>query len=147
MLLAGGASAIFHRRRSQAEAAYEDTTSNRLKQLVGHKAVDDYVTPSMVVGMGTGSTCFHSIERLAEHIRNGDLFDITVIPCSETARKQCIARGIACKTLADVDKIDITIDGADEVDLSLNLVKGGSGSLLRSTRCLSLYFFNIVSYP
>lgn len=115
----------------RTEAAYEDTTSNRLKQIVGYKAVDDYVLPGHVVGMGTGSTCFYSIERVAEHLRNGDLSDITVVPCSELSRKQCIARGITCKTLDDVAKIDVTIDGADEVDLSLNLVKGGSGSLLR----------------
>jgi ribose 5-phosphate isomerase A len=89
------------------------------------------VESGMVVGLGTGSTTQFALQRLGERIRSGELRDIVGIPSS--LRTDAAARELGIP-LTDFDThpvIDLTIDGADEVDPDLNLIKGGGGALLR----------------
>jgi len=106
-------------------------TQDELKKMVGYKAVDDYVKSSMVVGLGTGSTAYFAVERLGELLKSGELTDIVAIPTSERTKEQAESLGIPLVTLDTHSKLDVAIDGADEVDPGLNLVKGGGGALLR----------------
>ena len=99
--------------------------------MVGYKAVDDYVTSGMVVGLGTGSTAYFAVERLGELLKSGELEDIVAIPTSIRTKEQAEELGIPLVTLDTHSKLDVAIDGADEVDPDLNLVKGGGGALLR----------------
>eukprot|EP00555_Chaetoceros_dichaeta_P005775 CAMPEP_0198264280 /NCGR_PEP_ID=MMETSP1447-20131203/15010_1 /TAXON_ID=420782 /ORGANISM="Chaetoceros dichaeta, Strain CCMP1751" /LENGTH=285 /DNA_ID=CAMNT_0043953163 /DNA_START=52 /DNA_END=909 /DNA_ORIENTATION=- len=106
-------------------------TQDELKKMVGYKAVDDYVKSSMVVGLGTGSTAYFAVERLGELLKSGELTDIVAIPTSVRTKEQAESLGIPLVTLDTHSKLDVAIDGADEVDPDLNLVKGGGGALLR----------------
>jgi ribose 5-phosphate isomerase A len=102
-------------------------TQEELKKQVGYKAVDDYVTSGMVVGLGTGSTAYYAVERVGELLKSGVLTDIVAIPTSERTKEQALSLGIPLVTLDTHSKLDVAIDGADEVDPDLNLVKGGGG--------------------
>jgi len=106
-------------------------TQDELKQQVGYKSVDDYVTSGMVVGLGTGSTAYFAVERLGQKLLDGSLTDIVAIPTSERTKEQALSLGIPLVTLDTHSRLDVAIDGADEVDPDLNLVKGGGGALLR----------------
>lgn len=106
-------------------------SQNELKKLVGYKAVDDYVKSGMVVGLGTGSTAAFAVERVGDLIKSGELKDVVCIPTSVRTKKQAEALGIPLCTLDEKSKLDVAIDGADEVDLKMALVKGGGGALLR----------------
>ncbi len=99
-----------------------------LKQQVGIKSAQ-YVTDGMVVGLGTGSTAFYMIEELGRRIKEENL-QITGIPTSSGSREQAEALGIPLKDINEVPFIDITIDGADEFNASLDGIKGGGGALL-----------------
>ena len=106
------------------------TTQDQLKKSAAYKAVE-FVESGMVVGLGTGSTAAFAVDRIAERLGNGDLKNIIGIPSSLRTEEQ--ARGLDIP-LAGFDahsEIDVTIDGADEVDPDLNLIKGGGGALLR----------------
>jgi len=88
------------------------------------------VEDGMVVGLGTGSTASLILEPLAARIRQG--LRIVGIPTSENTAEQARALGIPLSTLADHPRVDLTIDGADEVETgTLNLIKGRGGALLR----------------
>jgi ribose 5-phosphate isomerase A len=88
------------------------------------------IEDGMVVGLGTGSTASLILEPLAARIRQG--LRITGIPTSERTAEQAHALGIPLSSLADHARVDLTIDGADEVELgTLNLIKGRGGALLR----------------
>jgi len=100
-----------------------------LKQLAAAKAVEA-VESGMVLGLGTGSTARYAIEMLGERLRNGMLRDIVAIPTSSGTEKLARQVGIPLTTLQEHPVIDLTIDGADEVDPHLNLVKGQGGALL-----------------
>ena len=102
-----------------------------LKKQVGYKAVDDYVKSGMVVGLGTGSTAYYAVERVGELLKSGELKDILAIPTSVRTKEQAESLGIPLVTLDTHSRLDVAIDGADEVDPNLNLVKGGGGALLR----------------
>lgn len=102
-----------------------------LKKLTGYKSVDDYVTSGMVVGLGTGSTAYYAVERLGNKLKSGELKDIVAIPTSIRTRDQAISLDIPLVTLDTHPVLDVAIDGADEVDPALNLVKGRGGALLR----------------
>jgi ribose 5-phosphate isomerase A len=102
----------------------------RLKQLAGEQAAD-LVESGMVVGLGTGSTAIFATRRIAERLRTGDLKDITAIATSRATDVAARELGIPMLTDDIPSAVDITIDGADEVDLSLDLIKGGGGALLR----------------
>merc|ERR1719491_2098202 len=106
-------------------------SQDELKKMVGYKAVDDYVKSGMVVGLGTGSTAYFAVERLGELLKSGELKDILAIPTSVRTKEQAESLGIPLVTLDTHSKLDVAIDGADEVDPGLNLVKGGGGALLR----------------
>jgi ribose 5-phosphate isomerase A len=83
----------------------------------------------MRLGLGTGSTARHFVDLLGEKVRAG--LKVVGVPTSEATRAQAERCGIALTTLDDIDRLDLTVDGADEVDHSLNLIKGGGGALLR----------------
>lgn len=106
-------------------------SQDELKKLVGYKSVDDHVESGMVVGLGTGSTAYFAVERLGEKLKSGELKDIIAIPTSERTREQAESLGIPLCTLNEKSVLDVAIDGADEVDPDLALVKGGGGALLR----------------
>ena len=106
-------------------------SQEELKKQVGYKAVDDYVQSGMVVGLGTGSTAYYAVERVGNKLKSGELKDILAIPTSVRTKEQAEELGIPLVTLNTHSKLDVAIDGADEVDPDLNLVKGGGGALLR----------------
>ncbi len=93
------------------------------------RAAADMVRAGMVVGLGTGSTATHLVKILGDEVRNG--LAIRAIPTSEETRKLAIAEGIELIEPDEQTIIDIAIDGTDEVDGQLNLIKGGGGALLR----------------
>jgi ribose 5-phosphate isomerase A len=90
-----------------------------------------FLESGMVVGLGTGSTTQFALERLGELIRTGRLRGIVGIPSSVRTETAAREAGIPLTDLETHPLIDVTIDGADEVDPELNLIKGGGGALLR----------------
>ena len=99
-----------------------------MKRRAGEEAVK-YVKDGMIVGLGTGSTVRYTILKLGELVGEG--LEIIGIPTSRATEKLAKKVGIKLGELNDYDYIDLTIDGADEVDRGLNLIKGGGGALLR----------------
>ena len=91
----------------------------------------DFVHPAMILGLGSGSTTEYFIDLLGERYRNGSLKGIRAIPTSKTTAKQARAWGIPVTTLSEYPILDLAIDGADEVDPQLNLIKGLGRALLR----------------
>lgn len=106
------------------------TKQDDLKRIAAEAAVDE-VKSGMVVGLGTGSTATFAIVRLARLLRTGELSDIVGIPSSVPTYDLASSLGIPLATFAEYEAIDINIDGADEVDGKLNLIKGGGGALLQ----------------
>jgi ribose 5-phosphate isomerase A len=106
------------------------STRNDYKQLVGFAAADR-VRDGMVVGLGTGSTAYHMIVRLGERVAHGELPNIWGIPTSRASESLAVQHGIRLTTLEAHPLIDLGIDGADEIDPALNVIKGGGGALLR----------------
>jgi ribose 5-phosphate isomerase A len=90
-----------------------------------------YVKDGMVVGLGTGSTARHFHEALGAAIRDGKLRDIKGVPTSEWAADFARQQGVTLTTLAQSPKPDVCVDGADEIDPQMNLIKGLGGALLR----------------
>ena len=105
------------------------SNTEELKKLAGEKAAE-YVKDGMIVGLGTGSTVYYTILKLGELVRSGRL-NIVGIPTSIATEKLAAEQGIMVGTLEDYPEIDLTIDGADEIDPNLNLIKGMGGALLR----------------
>ena len=101
----------------------------QLKQQAAWYAVD-LVKSGMVVGLGHGSTAIFAVRRIAELLHEGRLQDILGVPCSLQAEAEARRLGISLTTLDEHPVVHLTIDGADEVDPHLNLIKGGSGALL-----------------
>lgn len=95
------------------------------------KFAADLVESGMRVGLGTGSTAVWAVRQIGEKIKSGELTDIVAIPTSVRTQEEAEKAGIPLVSFGDVDELDITIDGADEVDSRLNLIKGGGGALLR----------------
>lgn len=87
------------------------------------------VSSGMRLGLGTGSTAAHFVDLLGARVREG--LDVLCVPTSERTRVQAQALGIPLTTLDETPELDLTIDGADEFDASLRLIKGGGGALLR----------------
>jgi ribose 5-phosphate isomerase A len=102
---------------------------DELKKAAGERAVD-WVEPGMVVGLGTGSTAIHAIRRIAELIRDGSLREVVGVPTSRASEEDARSLGIPLTTLAEHPVVDVTIDGADEIDPAFNLIKGGGGAML-----------------
>ncbi|KAL0538697.1 hypothetical protein IC582_022852 [Cucumis melo] len=105
-------------------------TQDELKKIAAYKAVE-YVESGMVLGLGTGSTAKHAVDRIGELLRQGKLKNIIGIPTSKKTHEQAVSLGIPLSDLDSHPVLDLAIDGADEVDPHLNLVKGRGGSLLR----------------
>lgn len=102
-----------------------------LKQQAGEKAVTLAVRPGMVIGLGTGSTAVHAVRKIGQLWQAGALPGIIGIPTSEATAQDAQRLGIPLGTLDAYPHIDVTIDGADEVDPHFNLIKGLGGALLR----------------
>ncbi len=100
-----------------------------LKKIVAERAVDEYVKDGMNVGLGTGSTAYYAILRIAEKVEEG--YDLTCVATSVQSEQIARERGVKVVSLNDVDHLDVTIDGADEVDGDMQLIKGLGGALLR----------------
>ncbi len=105
-------------------------TQDELKQKAGNRAVE-FVKHNMVVGLGSGSTTEYAIRRIAQMLKAGEIHGIVVIPTSIRTEKLARELDIPLVGFESHLKIDLTIDGADEVDTELNLIKGGGGALLR----------------
>lgn len=105
-------------------------SQQQLKQEAGEYAVR-LVESGMVVGLGHGSTAIFAIRKIAAMLGTGALTNILAVPCSLTVEQEVRALGIPLTTLDDHPVIDVTIDGADEVDPACNVIKGGGGALLR----------------
>jgi ribose 5-phosphate isomerase A len=88
-----------------------------------------FVKDGQVVGLGTGSTAAYFIQLLGDEVKKG--LKIRGIPSSDRSREQASGLGIPLTTLDECPEIDVTVDGADEVDPQLRLIKGGGGALLR----------------
>ncbi|WP_354062934.1 ribose-5-phosphate isomerase RpiA [Devosia sp. 2618] len=102
--------------------------SEDLKRQAAAMALAD-VRPGMRLGLGTGSTAKHFVELLGEKVAAG--FDCICVPTSEVTARQALSLNIPLSDLDTLDRLDMTIDGADELDANLNLIKGGGGALLR----------------
>jgi ribose 5-phosphate isomerase A len=101
---------------------------DELKRRAAARALDE-VRGGMRLGLGTGSTAKHFVELLGERVRAG--LDVVGVPTSEGTRADAERCGIPLTTLDDIDRLDLTVDGADEIDPALNLIKGAGGALLR----------------
>ncbi|HAO6468250.1 TPA: ribose-5-phosphate isomerase RpiA [Listeria monocytogenes] len=110
------------------------------KKIAGEKACE-WIEDGMVVGLGTGSTVYYTIEKLGQMVNNG--LHITGVATSEETTKQAEKLGIPLKSLNDVTAIDVTIDGADEIDTNFQGIKGGGGALLREKMVASASLKNI----
>lgn len=99
-----------------------------LKEQVGIKAAE-FVTDGMIVGLGTGSTAYYFVTELGRRIKEEGL-QITAVTTSSVTYEQAEGLGIPLKAIDDVEVVDLTVDGADEVDPALNGIKGGGGALL-----------------
>jgi ribose 5-phosphate isomerase A len=113
-----------------SEVSSDQASADRFKREAAARAVD-LVQSGMVVGLGAGSTALWGVRLLAERLRDGTLRDVVGIPCSSQTEAEARARGVPLTTLEEHPVIDLTFDGADEVDPQLNLIKGGGGALLR----------------
>jgi ribose 5-phosphate isomerase A len=99
-----------------------------LKRQAAARALEQ-VRDGMKLGLGTGSTAKHFVELLGMRVRDG--LNVVGVPTSEATRADAVRCGVPLTTLDEVDRLDLTVDGADEIDPALNLIKGGGGALLR----------------
>ncbi|MCJ8010527.1 ribose-5-phosphate isomerase RpiA [Paenibacillus sp. KQZ6P-2] len=99
-----------------------------LKQLAAEKAVE-YVKDGMRIGLGTGSTAYWAIRKIGERVREG--LSIQAVATSKASEKLALEQGIPLIPFNRLEGLDLTIDGADELDRGLHLIKGGGGALLR----------------
>ncbi|WP_024574508.1 MULTISPECIES: ribose-5-phosphate isomerase RpiA [unclassified Afipia] len=99
-----------------------------LKRQAAARAVEQ-VQDGMKLGLGTGSTAKHFVELLGERVKAG--LKVVGVPTSEATRADAERCGVPLTTLEEVDHLDLTVDGADEIDPDLALIKGGGGALLR----------------
>ncbi|MGY3723988.1 ribose-5-phosphate isomerase [Granulicatella balaenopterae] len=98
-----------------------------VKKLVGEKA-SEYIEDGMIVGLGTGSTAYYFVEAVGKMVSEG--LHITGVTTSIATQKQAEGLGIPLKSVDEVDHIDLTVDGADEVAPDFSGIKGGGGALL-----------------
>ena len=112
------------------EPVFAPETLARFKRQAAEYAVQ-FLRPGMTVGLGTGSTAAFALRLIAELHRSGRLRDIVVFPTSKSVSRDAAACGLPLLEEDLPREIDITIDGADEVDPEFNLIKGGGGALLR----------------
>jgi ribose 5-phosphate isomerase A len=101
---------------------------DELKRQAAARALEQ-VRDGMKLGLGTGSTAKHFVELLGERVRAG--LNVIGVPTSEATRADAVRCGIPLTTLDEIDRLDLAVDGADEIDPALNMIKGGGGALLR----------------
>jgi len=114
----------------------EDAKRRAAEEAVKH------VEDGQVIGLGSGSTAAYAIRLLGERLRGGELREILGIPTSLQAASEAVEAGIPLTTLEEHPVVDVSIDGADQLDARLNLIKGGGGALLREkivASCSKLY--------
>ncbi|WP_175059235.1 ribose-5-phosphate isomerase RpiA [Thermococcus sp. 2319x1] len=99
-----------------------------MKRMVAKEALK-YIDDDMIIGLGTGSTTAYFIQMLGKMLMTGELEDVYGIPTSHQSRLLALENGVPVVALDEVDAIDIAIDGADEVDPHLNLIKGRGAAL------------------
>ncbi|TFF87364.1 MAG: ribose 5-phosphate isomerase A, partial [Promethearchaeota archaeon] len=100
------------------------------KKLAARKAVDDNVKNNMIIGIGSGSTVVYAVERIAELVKEKDL-NLKCIPTSFQSYQLIVKNELNLVYLDQYPVIDLDIDGADEIDKDLNLIKGGGGCLVQ----------------
>lgn len=110
------------------QAHVQQNNMLNLKQLAGEYAAN-FVKDGMKVGLGTGSTVYWLIQKLGERVKEGLSFQ--AVPTSKETEVSAKQLNISLISLNDVQSLDLTIDGADEIDANLQLIKGGGGALLR----------------
>ncbi len=98
------------------------------KRLAAARAAE-LIRPGMKLGLGTGSTAKHFVDLVGEKVKAG--MDLICVPTSEQTAAQARALGIRLSTLDETPELDLTVDGADEFDTKMRLIKGGGGALLR----------------
>lgn len=103
-------------------------SADRMKKMAAERALG-FIESGMKLGLGTGSTAAAFVELLGQRVAAG--LDVIGVPTSEATRRQAEALGIRLTTLDEEPYLDLTIDGADELDEQLRLIKGGGGALLR----------------
>jgi ribose 5-phosphate isomerase A len=113
-----------------------------LKEEVALKALK-LVESGMVIGLGTGSTMKFFIDHLGRKIQAGELKNIVAVPTSEATRQQAVGLDIPLSELEHHSQLDLAVDGADEVDPNLNLIKGWGGALVRE-KLVELYTARLV---
>ncbi len=100
------------------------------KKNAANKAVEENVEAGMILGIGSGSTVVYAIKKIAE-INKAKNMDLKCIPTSFQSRQLIVENGLTLVSLDQYPVIDLDIDGADEIDKSLNLIKGGGGCLVQ----------------
>jgi len=103
---------------------------DKAKKLAAYQAVDDHVKDGQVLGIGSGSTVVFAVERIAQRVKDENL-KLVCIPTSFQAKNLIISNGLQLSELDVHYPIDVTIDGCDECDPDLNIIKGGGGCLLQ----------------
>jgi ribose 5-phosphate isomerase A len=106
-----------------------DSKTSDLEKAAAARASLRFVRDGMTLGLGTGSTAAHAVRFLGEQVRAG--LKVRGIPTSVHTRELAASLGIPLTTLDECQQIDVDIDGADEFDPQLHLIKGGGGALLR----------------
>jgi len=112
------------------KTAKESAQRTRLKRQAGEEAVR-FVESGMVVGLGHGSTAIWALRLIAAKVEQGELQHLSVVPCSALVAAEAERAGLSPVAFDHLAAIDLTIDGADEVDPAGNIVKGAGGALLR----------------
>jgi ribose 5-phosphate isomerase A len=100
------------------------------KKNAAFKAIEENVKQDMILGIGSGSTVVYAVEAIAEINKNNKL-NLKCIPTSFQSRQLIVENGLTLVSLDQYPEIDLTIDGADEIDNALNLIKGGGGCLVQ----------------
>jgi len=126
--MAGRRGVLPHLAKKMTASTNEADSRNQEKQIAARAAVE-FVEAGSIVGLGSGSTATYAVRFLAERVREG--LKIVGIPTSQQTKQLAEQLGIPLATLDEHPKIDIDIDGADEIDPQLNLIKGGGGAFLR----------------
>ena len=111
-----------------------DANSEKQKREAARRALD-LVEPGMRLGLGTGSTARHFVELVGQKVADG--LDVRCVATSEATQAQAKRLGIPTATLDELPELDLTVDGADEIDHQLRLIKGGGGALAarKDRRC------------
>lgn len=98
------------------------------KAMAAAKAIE-YVKDGMILGLGTGSTAAHFVKQLGEKVKEG--LNVKGVPTSVATAELAKEVGVPLIDIEEITNIDLTVDGADEIDFKLNLIKGGGAALLR----------------